>query len=75
MKYVLDVHTHTIASGHAYNTIKEMAQSASEKRAGVVGNHRTCNENAGNLSFVLFCKFKNAGTKDVWGRNAVWCGT
>ena len=22
-----------------------------------------------------FCKFKNAGTKDVWGRNAVWCGT
>ena len=74
MKYVLDVHTHTIASGHAYNTIKEMAQSASEKGLELLGI-RTCNENAGNLSFVLFCKFKNAGTKDVWGRNAVWCGT
>ena len=32
MKYVLDVHTHTIASGHAYNTIKEMAQSGHQKK-------------------------------------------
>lgn len=37
MKYVLDVHTHTIASGHAYNTIKEMAQSASEKGLELLG--------------------------------------
>lgn len=27
MKYVLDAHTHTIASGHAYNTILEMASA------------------------------------------------
>lgn len=31
MKYVLDTHTHTLASGHAYNTIREMAMAASEK--------------------------------------------
>lgn len=31
MKYILDSHTHTIASGHAYNTINEMAQAASER--------------------------------------------
>ena len=31
MNYVLDTHTHTIASGHAYSTIKEMAESAAEK--------------------------------------------
>ena len=31
MKIVLDTHAHTIASGHAYNTIKEMAQAAAEK--------------------------------------------
>lgn len=28
MKYVLDTHTHTIASGHAYSTMKEMIQQA-----------------------------------------------
>lgn len=31
MKFVLDTHTHTIASGHAYNTINEMAQAAAKK--------------------------------------------
>ncbi len=31
MKIVLDTHTHTIASGHAYNTINEMAAAAKDK--------------------------------------------
>ena len=31
MKIVLDTHAHTIVSGHAYNTIREMAQIAKEK--------------------------------------------
>jgi len=31
MKYILDTHTHTIASGHAYSTIFEMAQAGKEK--------------------------------------------
>jgi Histidinol phosphatase and related hydrolases of the PHP family len=31
MKIVLDTHTHTIASGHGYNTIYEMAHSAKQK--------------------------------------------
>lgn len=30
-KYLLDTHTHTIASGHAYNTISEMIASAKAK--------------------------------------------
>lgn len=37
MKYVLDLHTHTLASGHAYNTIREMAQSAAEKGIEMLG--------------------------------------
>ena len=32
-----DVHTHTLASGHAYGTIREMAQAASEKGLSVLG--------------------------------------
>ena len=31
MKIVLDTHTHTLVSGHAYNTIREMARMAKEK--------------------------------------------
>lgn len=37
MEYLLDVHTHTIASGHAYNTIMEMARSAQEKGLKLLG--------------------------------------
>lgn len=37
MKYVLDSHTHTIASGHAYNTITEMAQAAADKGLELLG--------------------------------------
>lgn len=31
MKFIADTHSHTIASGHAYSTIKEMAAAAKEK--------------------------------------------
>lgn len=37
MKYVLDVHTHTLASGHSYSTIREMANMAAEKGLSVLG--------------------------------------
>lgn len=31
MKYVLDSHTHTLVSGHAFNTIREMSSAAAKK--------------------------------------------
>lgn len=37
MKYVLDTHTHTLASGHAYSTIREMAYKAKEKGLELLG--------------------------------------
>lgn len=37
MKYVLDAHTHTLASGHAYSTIREMAYAAAQKGLGLLG--------------------------------------
>ena len=37
MNYEFDLHTHTIASGHAYSTIKEMANSAKEKGLKLLG--------------------------------------
>jgi putative hydrolase len=35
---IIDLHTHTIASGHAYNTLYEMAKAASEKGLTVFGS-------------------------------------
>lgn len=32
MKFVADTHSHTLASGHAYSTIKEMAVRGKSKR-------------------------------------------
>ena len=43
MNYVLDIHTHSIVSGHAYSTIQEMIYAAKEK--GLAFRHfrtRTC---------------------------------
>lgn len=37
MKYVLDSHTHTIASGHAYSTVHEMAKAAADKGLELLG--------------------------------------
>lgn len=37
MKSVFDIHTHTLSSGHAYNTIMEMAKEASEKGLELLG--------------------------------------
>ena len=36
-KVELDVHTHTVASGHAFSTLQEMAQAAAEKELKVLG--------------------------------------
>jgi len=37
METLLDVHTHSVASGHAYSTIQEMAHRATELRLQVLG--------------------------------------
>ena len=52
MRYnsVLDLHTHTVASGHAYCSLREMAKAASEKGLEV-------------LAFSIACF--NASTREV----------
>lgn len=37
MKFVLDTHTHTLASGHSYSTIREMAHAANERGLELLG--------------------------------------
>ena len=35
---IVDLHTHTIACGHAYNTLYEMAQAAAAKKLALFGS-------------------------------------
>ncbi len=37
MRPLLDVHTHTLASGHAFSTIQEMARAAADKGLQILG--------------------------------------
>ena len=37
MNIELDMHTHTLASGHAFSTLQEMAQAASDKGLKLLG--------------------------------------
>jgi putative hydrolase len=37
MKLTADLHTHSIVSGHAYGTIRELASAASEKKLKILG--------------------------------------
>lgn len=53
MRLIADLHTHTLVSGHAYGTIREMAMEAKEQQFidkldyGIAGIHRQCYEDAG----------------------------
>lgn len=37
MNILLDVHTHTVASGHAFSSLQEMARAAAEKKLQLLG--------------------------------------
>lgn len=54
MRYLLDLHTHTIASGHAYSTIREMAAAASEKKLKVLGITEHAPQMPGSCKEIYF---------------------
>lgn len=51
MKYLIDMHNHTISSGHAYSTIQEIAKAANEKGLKYVGitDHGPSLQGAANI--------------------------
>ena len=58
MKDVLDVHTHTIASGHAYSTLREMIMAAKEKGLELIGISDHGPRLPGSCHELHFCNFK-----------------
>ncbi len=58
MKYVLDMHSHTIVSGHAYSTITEMAKAASEKGLELLGITEHAPMMPGSCGVIYFQNFR-----------------
>lgn len=56
--YVLDAHTHTIASGHAYNTINEMVRSAADKGLSLLGITEHAPNMPGTCNEIYFQNFR-----------------
>lgn len=58
MNDIMDLHTHTTASGHAYNTLYEMARSASEKGLTLFGSTDHAPKMPGTCHEFYFINFK-----------------
>ena len=54
-KYLLDIHTHSIASGHAYGIIREMAQAASGRGLKLLGISEHGPGMPGTFPAIYFC--------------------
>ena len=57
-EFILDTHSHTVASGHAYGTVLEMARAASERGLQLLAitDHAPALE--GSCSEIHFRNFK-----------------
>ncbi|MDY3248998.1 MAG: phosphatase [Candidatus Choladocola sp.] len=58
MKYVLDSHTHTIASGHAYNTVYEMVKAAADQGLELLGITEHCMKMPGTCHEYYFMNLR-----------------
>ena len=56
--FIGDMHMHTLASGHAYGTIREMAQAASEQKMEVIGITEHGPGIPGTCDPFYFCNFE-----------------
>jgi len=58
MKYILDAHMHTLMSGHAYSTIREMTRAAKEKGLELIGITEHAPLMPGTCHEIYFHNFK-----------------
>ena len=54
MDILLDVHTHTVASGHAFSTLQEMARAAADKGLQILGITEHTKGIPGACSYIYF---------------------
>ena len=58
MQDLLDVHMHTLASGHAYSTVREMIDAAKSRGLSLVGISEHGPAMQGSCPEIYFCNFK-----------------
>lgn len=58
MQDLLDVHMHTIASGHAYSTLREMIEMGAKRGLQLVGLSEHGPRMEGSCPEIYFCNFK-----------------
>lgn len=58
MNFVIDAHTHTLASGHAFNTINEMAEAAANKNLSILGITEHTESMPGTCHRIYFTNLK-----------------
>lgn len=58
MGFVMDLHTHTLVSGHAYNTMREMARAAADKGLEILGITEHAPEMPGTCQHFYFHNLK-----------------
>lgn len=66
MRDTIDVHTHTLASGHAYNTIFEMVKEAKERGITLLGITEHAPKMPGTCSEMYFANLK-AMERELFG--------
>lgn len=66
MKYQIDTHTHTLASGHAYNTILEMVQAAKEKELKILGITEHAPAMPGSCGEIYFSNLRTID-REIYG--------
>lgn len=63
MKIYFDIHTHTVASGHAFSTIKENAEEAAAKGLTALGMSDHAPAMPGSAGAIYFANFKSVPEK------------
>lgn len=58
MNDIMDLHTHTISSGHAYSTLSEMAKSAAQKGVKLLGSSDHAPMLPGGCHELFFANYK-----------------
>ncbi len=58
MKYVLDTHSHTLASGHAYSTIKEMVEAAKDRKLELLAITEHGSSMPGSCTEIYFANLR-----------------
>ena len=74
MKIEIDTHSHTLVSGHAYNTIREMAQMAAEKGLKGLAITEHAPEMPGSTHLFYFSEPADGAAADVRRETSVWRG-